>query len=58
MTKREISEWIEAHDAQNWSVDEIAKGIVLDTINNTSFAEDTYPGLKDQLIHMVINWHD
>ena len=53
MDSNEIQKWVEEHDVHDLSANEIARQIILEAINHTTFAEDYYPGIKDDLIRIV-----
>ena len=52
-TRKQINNWIKAHDAYDWDLNRIAKTIVIEAIERTPFAESAYPGLKEKLIKVV-----
>ena len=50
MNSNEIQKWVEEHDVHDLSANEIARQIMLDAINHTTWAD---PGIKDDLIRIV-----
>lgn len=48
-----LQDWIARHNAYNMSPEEVAKLMLSEAINNTSFADDVYPSLKDSLLRLV-----
>ena len=54
-TRKEIYDWIKAHDAYEWNANRIAKEMLLEAIENTAFAEWAYPGLKEKIKQVIIN---
>lgn len=53
MLNQEIQEWIDTHNAHNLPANEVARQMILEAINNTTWAEDCYPNIKDDLIKIV-----
>ena len=53
MSNQEILNWIDKNAAHDCEPEEVARRIIIEAINNTTWAEDAYPGIKEKLINMV-----
>lgn len=53
ITKQEITDWIEEHNAQDWSIAEICDAMLSEIINNTIWADDVFPNIKEKLLAEV-----
>lgn len=54
--REEIITWIINHpESENMSTEEIAKAMLHEAIDNTTWAEEAYPGIKDNLHRTVDN---